>query len=227
MSSSDRPGLGQVEIPLEPRVQYVMSVEARIDLNRVGSSSPVDLQIRAELAAAERSNVTYAIGETHLEGNDIATENAIHLSDIVNLQTTLHSPAQIDIYQTTTYAEAAAMCPAGKELCTRNDICPNGLLQPPFDGNIRGSDVWVPVSDADNSWVSVGNSDAANRLCKTHAESQGSNPSWGALSTAAAYRKIAFCCFNAHYAHQPSANLLHLRRSDVIVFIITVVLSRS
>ena len=120
-------------------------------------------------------------------------------------------PEQILIDQTTSYAQAANLCGAGQQLCQRSDICPDGQLNPPVGGT-RTSDTWVPVSDAVNAWVSIGNNSAGSRLCRLHQEITGSQPSWGTSNTAYSFRQIAYCCFATSYSDQPSRNLLTLRR---------------
>ena len=39
-------------------------------------------------------------------------------------------------------------------------------------------DIWWPVADGDNHWVSVGNTDPANRLGHNHQEVAGLVPGW-------------------------------------------------
>jgi hypothetical protein len=63
---------------------------------------------------------------------------------------------------------------AGKRLPTQQEILVN------LNGKFRfDSDQWVPVLDAWNEWVSVGNCDTNNRLGRTHTQVTGNRPEWG------------------------------------------------
>jgi hypothetical protein len=80
----------------------------------------------------------------------------------------------------------------GKALCSRTAICPT-KLKPPFDGMKKG-DEWTPVIDSPNSWVSIGDYDPSNRLCRTHQDSLGVKPAWGTTADVYAFRKRIYCC---------------------------------
>ena len=62
------------------------------------------------------------------------------------------------------WEEADVSCrDAGLQLCSQDQICQGGA---PVVGAV-GGDVWLPTSDADNSWISVGTLYPA-RMCQTH-----------------------------------------------------------
>jgi hypothetical protein len=82
------------------------------------------------------------------------------------------------------------------KLCSSKDYCPRGPGKQPV-GGMRGSDQWAPVNNNDrniNNWISIGNFDPNNRLCKTHKESLRVNPRWGTTNKSWAFRGIVGCC---------------------------------
>ena len=140
----------------------------------------------------------------------------------------------------TSWAMASGICQAkGQTLCSRENVCPNGKLQPPV-GGMRGSDVWVATSGASNEWTSIGNYDPPNRLCRTHLDSLGNRPGWGTTSGNYNFRQEVICCgktlgtalnipgvsaatpglmcnsVNVGTAHAPQASPSALRRYRVI-----------
>ncbi len=62
----------------------------------------------------------------------------------------------------------------GMELCKQEQICQGDT---PVPGTPEG-DYWLPTSDSDNSWVSIGTA-YPDRTCKTHEQVTGSKPAWG------------------------------------------------
>jgi hypothetical protein len=63
----------------------------------------------------------------------------------------------------------------GSRLPTKEEV--SRAIQANYGQPLFGQDIWVPVSDAADTWVSVGNFDPANRLGKTHNELFGA-PEW-------------------------------------------------
>merc|ERR1711865_451919 len=101
----------------------------------------------------------------------------------------------------TTWKESKDICQAKKmTLCRRVDLCPNGKLSAPvvnsFDGVVgqRASDVWLATSGETNQWTSIGNYDPTNRLCRTHKDSLGAQPSWSTSTNDYAFRQEVICC---------------------------------
>ena len=96
--------------------------------------------------------------------------------------------------QGTSWAMASDICTSkGQTLCSREEVCPSGKLQPPI-GGMRGSDVWVATSGASNEWTSIGNYNPPLRLCRTHLDSLGGRPGWGTTTSSYAFRQEVFCC---------------------------------
>ncbi len=108
--------------------------------------------------------------------------------------TTTTGPETFTTDGTLSYNQSVQYCTArGKRLCATSDICSNG--QPVM--GMQSQDTWLPTRDEDNNWVSVGNVDPANRLCKSHQASLGVKPSWGTNSTMYGFRTKVTCCPNA------------------------------
>ena len=77
----------------------------------------------------------------------------IETADVNCSGDTISQPAS----QGTSWAMASDICTSkGQMLCSREEVCPSGKLQPPI-GGMRGSDVWVATSGASNEWTSIGN----------------------------------------------------------------------
>jgi len=57
------------------------------------------------------------------------------------------------------------------------------------DVPLFNSDVWTPIADEENSWISVGNCDPTVRLGKTHKQLFG-EPGWGQSTDAFPFRQI-------------------------------------
>ena len=73
---------------------------------------------------------------------------------------------QYSIESTTTWQQAQDKCDSyGKELCSREKICPDGKLKAPIGG--INKDTWVPTSESSNTWTSVGNYDPI-APCRIH-----------------------------------------------------------
>ena len=104
---------------------------------------------------------------------------------------------------TTSWTEAAAICTSeGQRLCSESHICATaspklpiarsdyyGASRLPF-GGMRGKNLWVPVSDAVNRWVGIGNYKTSERLCEKLDE-----PPWGMdNSVDLIFRSEVLCC---------------------------------
>jgi hypothetical protein len=108
----------------------------------------------------------------------------------------------------TTWTNAQKICTNnGQLLCSNKEVCPDGPKTTPVWGKIktagetptqekfmRGSDVWVATRGTTNEWTSVGNFDPTNRLCRTHEDSQGSQPGWGQGTGNYNFRQEVLCC---------------------------------
>ena len=110
--------------------------------------------------------------------------------------------------KSTTWKQANEICTsAGQLLCSKDEICPDGPNTQPISGKVqnqgeaptqeksqRDSDVWVPTRGVANEWTSVGNYDPSNRLCRTHTDSLGANPTWSASTGNHNFRQEVLCC---------------------------------
>jgi hypothetical protein len=110
--------------------------------------------------------------------------------------------------KSTTWKQANEICTsAGQLLCSKYEICPDGPNTQPISGKVqnqgeaptqeksqRDSDVWVPTRGVANEWTSVGNYDPSNRLCRTHTDSLGANPTWSASTGNHNFRQEVLCC---------------------------------
>lgn len=65
----------------------------------------------------------------------------------------------------------------GATLCSWDDVCPGGLPGTEPRVGILAGDVWMPVGDRHNNWISVGDA-YPERLCRPHGE-LGGLPAWG------------------------------------------------
>ena len=102
--------------------------------------------------------------------------------------------SEFAISGSTTWQQAHDKCDMERmQLCSREKICPDGKLNTPF-GGMDGKDTWVPTSEASNTWVSVGNFDPSERLCRTHEDSLGAKPEWGTRNASNPIRSKVFCC---------------------------------
>ncbi len=100
---------------------------------------------------------------------------ALRCVDYTRLPLGLGRPAM----RTVTWRDAEGYCAArGLTLATRADLCPDGPAGEPRYGRVPG-DVWLAVGDAENAWLSVGESYAPERKCKLHREVYGRAPPWG------------------------------------------------
>ena len=104
--------------------------------------------------------------------------------------------AFVDIAGTTSWQQASDLCVSkGQRLCGYNSYCPEGPLKNP-DGGKRIGDLWAPISDKQNEWVSIGDYSESTRLCKKHTDVAGGVPAWGTTNDKVAARKLAKCCNN-------------------------------
>lgn len=93
----------------------------------------------------------------------------------------------------------------GLSLCPLSQYCPEGAGKPPAGGITEG-DHWAPTNDYPNSWVSVGDYDAARRVCKLHDELFGS-PAWGTQPSTYKFKGHVRCCARDDACRkQPCAN---------------------
>jgi len=84
----------------------------------------------------------------------------------------------------------------GKQLCTFDEICPNGEGSTPIDGSSDQAEAWSPMTRADgvvNDWVHISDSDKGSN-CKPHDKYNGL-PAWGTEATNAYNFKI-YCCYD-------------------------------
>jgi hypothetical protein len=96
--------------------------------------------------------------------------------------------AQRPIPPRSTWGSASALCRYGTSLgrlCTKSEMC---VSDTPHGGTLADQDVWVPVNDAQNTWVQAG--DKHHTPCKTHDPP----PAWGTQPTSQSYKRIVFCC---------------------------------
>ena len=138
-------------------------------------------------------------------------------------------PAEMSVAGTTTWNQAKAKCAnLGGQICSLSEICPRGsLYEGPLgtaEGGKRSSNQWVPVRNAYNAWVDIGNGgdtyhagDPPNarldrtevatangagaapaninqRHCRLHRESYGYAPSWGKKTKNKSFRSKVLCC---------------------------------
>jgi hypothetical protein len=57
-------------------------------------------------------------------------------------------------------------------------------------GTLAEFDLWIPIADTPNDWISVGNFDAPNRFLRTHKELFGVTPSWSTTQDFYAFRTL-------------------------------------
>jgi len=81
----------------------------------------------------------------------------------------------------------------GLVLCPQSVYCPDGELKPPAGGITEG-DHWAPTSDYPNSWVSVGDYSAEQRVCRSHDAVTGVEPQWGTQPSTFKFKGHVRCC---------------------------------
>jgi len=89
------------------------------------------------------------------------------------------------------YAQSKAFCAAkNKRICNKDDICPGGHNTQPV-GGMMGGDVWVPIGDTTNDWVSIGMG-SGHVGCASHNERGFGLPPWGHNHNS--YNQRIYCC---------------------------------
>ena len=82
-----------------------------------------------------------------------------------------------------------------KQLCTFDQICPNGEGSTPVDGGSSVAHDWSAMLRADgvtNDWVHISASGSGHSNCKPHGKYHGL-PAWG-LTNGNAYNNRVYCC---------------------------------
>jgi len=93
------------------------------------------------------------------------------------------------------YVQSRAKCEShGNQLCARTTLCPDGHAggERPAGGHISGG--WAPVSDSDNSWVSLGGYWPSCQLHSEIANGRHGKPGWGTQSRYHSWRTKLPCC---------------------------------
>jgi len=86
----------------------------------------------------------------------------------------------------------------------------NELLK---DGPLWTEDMWIPVEDEHNGWVSCGNFDTAHRLGKLHSECCGGLPGWGEDNSVQTYRRFIAVHGHFHVFWRPTTGTLSHEQS--------------
>lgn len=99
------------------------------------------------------------------------------------------------LWEGQTYEDAVEFCPEvnpNLSICPYEALCPMANLDPPLGGVITDEPAgsWVPVSDAPNTWISVG----PDNTCENYQVVNGAAPDWSTTGGNEELTRHIMCC---------------------------------